>query len=185
MIIGLLNIFWILFKIALFSFGGGYATISLVIEQSLAHDLLTEAKLYQFIGIAESTPGSFYVNMATFIGFENYGVIGAIVAVIAVVLPSFVIILSISTVSERFIKHPVVNSVLNIFKPATIGFILAAGLNVVIKAVFNNMQNIQFDWRALTIFSVASILAFVFKRKMPPVLLILLSGLMGLGLYLI
>ena len=72
-ILELLKMFWIFFKISLFTFGGGYAMIPLIIQEMQAHNYLTEAQLFQFIGIAESTPGPFAINISTFAGFENFG----------------------------------------------------------------------------------------------------------------
>ncbi len=183
--LALLKLFWTFFKISLFTFGGGYSMIPLINQEMINNGYLTEQQLFQFIGIAESTPGPFAVNIATFAGFENFGFLGAMFATVGVVLPSFLIILFIAVISDKFIKHPLVQKVLGVLKPAIIGFILAAAFKVTIGAMIGDPQNFDFDWQAVVIFTVVATLSGIFKKKFSPILLILVSGLLGLGLYLI
>ena len=91
-----LQLFIEFFLIGLFTFGGGYAMIPLVRETVLENGWLTETQFYDFIGVCESTPGPIAVNMATFVGSDQAGVFGSICATLGVVLPSFIIILSIT-----------------------------------------------------------------------------------------
>ncbi len=184
-LLGLLKLFWVFFKISLFTFGGGYSMIPLINQEMIANGYLTDEQVFQFIGIAESTPGPFAVNIATFAGFENYGFLGAIFSTAGVVMPSFLIILFIAAISDKFIKHPVVQKVLDVLKPAIIGFILAAALNVSIKSMIGDPQNFSFSWQAIVIFASVSLLSALFKDKFSPILLILTSGIMGLFLYLL
>ncbi|MGI6782356.1 MAG: chromate transporter [Acholeplasmataceae bacterium] len=181
----LLKLFWTFFKISLFTFGGGYSMIPLINQEMINNGYLTETQVFQFIGIAESTPGPFAINIATFAGYETYGFLGALFATLGVVMPSFLIILFIAAISDKFIKHPLVKKVLDVLKPAIIGFILAAALNVSLKSVLGDFQNFDFSWQALVIFAAISILSYIFKEKFSPILLILTSGLLGMGLYLI
>lgn len=181
----LLKLFWVFFKISLFTFGGGYSMIPLINQEMINNGYLTETQVFQFIGIAESTPGPFAINIATFAGYETFGFLGAIFATLGVVLPSFLIILFIAAVSDKFIKHPIVQKVLDILKPAIIGFILAAALNVTIKSIIGDPQNFDFSWQALVIFGVMLIVSALFKEKLSPILLIIISGFLGLGLYLL
>lgn len=183
--LALLKIFWTFFKISVVTFGGGYAMMPLIIQEMVANNYLTETQVFQFIGICESTPGPFAVNIATFAGYENFGVLGAMFATLGVVLPSFIIILVIAAISKKFIQNEIIKAILDTLKPAIIGFILAAALTVTLKAVFGDMHNFNFSWQALVIFAVISILATTLKKNLPPILLILISGLLGLGLYLI
>ena len=87
----LLELFYEFFLIGLFTFGGGYAMIPLVKEVSLRREWLSIEQFTSFLGVCESTPGPIAINMATFIGSSQYGILGAIVATIGVVLPSFII----------------------------------------------------------------------------------------------
>ena len=88
-----LKLFLTFFEIGMFTFGGGYAMISLIRDKALALGWLTEEELLNMIAVSESTPGPIAVNMATFVGSTQGGVLGSLVATIGVVLPSFIIIL--------------------------------------------------------------------------------------------
>ncbi len=101
----LLLLFWIFFKIGLFTFGGGYAMIPLIREELVGGGFITEELLRDFIGISESTPGPFAVNMATFIGMDNAGLIGAFFATFGVVLPSFLILLLIARFGSKVLDQ--------------------------------------------------------------------------------
>ena len=90
-----LTLFLTFLKIGAVSFGGGYGMISLIRETVLENAWLTEEEFLNFIAVAESTPGPLAVNMATFIGSAQAGFLGALVATLGVILPSFVIILII------------------------------------------------------------------------------------------
>ena len=87
-----LELFLSFFKIGLFTFGGGYAMISLVMETSVTKGWLSESEILNFIAICESTPGPIAINMATFVGSSQAGILGSICATLGVVLPSFIII---------------------------------------------------------------------------------------------
>ena len=93
-----LNLFIAFFEIGLFTFGGGYAMISLIHDKAIAFGWLAEEELLNMIAVSESTPGPIAVNMATFVGSTQGGVLGSLVATLGVVFPSFIIILLISAI---------------------------------------------------------------------------------------
>ena len=106
-----LLLFWEYFKIGLFTIGGGYAMLPLVTQVVERRGWLTSAELINFIGVAESTPGPFAINLATFIGVKVGGttslgvfgsILGAFTATFAVVLPSLIIIIVVTKLFERF-----------------------------------------------------------------------------------
>ena len=97
-----LYLFLEFFKIGLFTFGGGYAMIPLVKETVLTHNWLTEEQFYNFLGVCESTPGPIAINMATYVGNVQGGILGSLIASIAVILPSFIIILIIAAILKNF-----------------------------------------------------------------------------------
>ena len=101
----LLELFLTFFEIGALTFGGGYAMIPFVREQVLAHGWLTEEELLNMIAVSESTPGPIAVNMATFVGSEQAGILGSAAATLGVVLPSFLIILIISVLLKNFLKY--------------------------------------------------------------------------------
>ena len=99
-----LLLFLTFLKIGALSFGGGYGMISLVREEVLQHGWLTEEQFVNMIAVSESTPGPIAINMATFIGSNEYGIWGSALATLGVVLPAFLIILTISALIKNFIK---------------------------------------------------------------------------------
>ena len=86
-----LKLFLTFLEIGAVSFGGGYGMISLIREETLSHGWLSEDALLNMIAVAESTPGPIAVNMATFVGSSQGGVLGSLLATLGVVLPSFII----------------------------------------------------------------------------------------------
>ena len=94
-----LRLFLIFLKIGALSFGGGYSMLPMVQDEVISRGWLTEGELMNFVGVAESTPGPIAVNLATFIGSAQAGILGALCATLGVVLPSFIIILIILTIS--------------------------------------------------------------------------------------
>ena len=125
----LLSLFITFFKIGLFTFGGGYAMIPLIEREVVDRKKwIGGEELIEIIAVAESTPGPIAINMATFIGSKKAGALGAAAATAGVVLPSFVIILIISTFLEDF-KN---------IKAVSFAFrgIRAAVLALIVKAVF-------------------------------------------------
>ena len=100
-----LELFLTFLQVGAVSFGGGYAMISLIREKVLLHGWLTEGELLNMVAVSESTPGPIAVNMATFVGSAQGGIIGSLLATFGVVLPSFIIILLIAAVIRNFLKY--------------------------------------------------------------------------------
>ena len=182
-----LTLFLTFLKIGAVSFGGGYGMISLIRETVLENAWLTEEEFLNFIAVAESTPGPLAVNMATFIGSAQTGFLGALVATLGVILPSFVIILIIAALIKNLLKYAGVKSVLSGIRPTIVGLILATALTMFVTQVFGFTSvgdAFSFDWRALSIFLIIAAVAVLWrvfkKRQFSPILLILLSG--GLGI---
>ena len=102
----LFDLFFTFFKLGLFTFGGGYAMIANLREVVLEKkQWLDEEDLMQVITIAESTPGPIAINMATYVGYQQWGIIGSTCATFGVVLPSFVIIFIISFMLDAFMQN--------------------------------------------------------------------------------
>lgn len=184
----LLKLFFIFFKIGLFTFGGGYAMIPLIQQELVKEGYLTQAEVIEFIGISEATPGPFAINISTFAGYNAFDeiymkILGSVVAALGVVLPSFIIILLIAKFSEKILKTKPVKDALSAIQPMVIGFILAAFLTVTLTVILGNfMKEITFDYVALIIFLIVLGVG-VFVKKIPPWGLILLSMVLGVILY--
>ena len=182
-----LKLFLTFLKIGAVSFGGGYGMISVIREDCLDYGWLTEDELLNFIAVAESTPGPIAVNMATFVGSSQGGFWGALLATFGVVLPSFIIILLIATLLTHLLKHTGVKATLGGIRPAIVGMILATALTMFLSAIFN-VKTVDsafiFDWQSLIIFVVISVIFFGYskwkKKEFSPILLILISGILGI-----
>lgn len=185
-----LNLFLTFFEIGLFTFGGGYAMISLVMEKGQMW--LTEAELLNMIAVAESTPGPIAVNMATFVGSKTAGILGSACATLGVVLPSFIIILLISALIRNFLKYEGVKAFLGGVRPCVVALILGTGITIALGNLINfdsvwNIQSVNPDFCAIAIFAIVCVSSLVIKKisgkKPSPIVMILVSAGLGMILY--
>ena len=130
------NLFLTFFKIGLFTFGGGYAMIPLISEEVTKFGI-DQYALSDFIAISESTPGPFAINIATFIGYSSYGILGAILATLGVILPSFIIILLISMMYQKIKNTKFFKTCLKILTPVVLGLILSSAIEITGLNLFN------------------------------------------------
>ncbi len=184
-----LELFLEFFKIGAFTFGGGYAMISIIRETVLTHGWLTEEQLLNFIAVAESTPGPVAINMATFIGSSQGGILGSLVATLGVVLPSFIIILIIAALISNFLKYKGVNAFLSGVRPCIVALILATAITIGLSTLFSfSTVNSGFspDVTAIIIFAVLIaihiVVTKVLKKKPSPIIMILVSAGLGIAL---
>lgn len=185
-----LKLFWEFLQIGAFSFGGGYGMLPVIWERCIGNQWLTEETLMNFIAVAESTPGPIAVNMATFVGVSQGGVLGALCATLGVVLPSFVIILLIAAVMKNFLKFTGVQAALSGVKPVVIGLIVTTGATMLLGVVTGISaigDAVQFDWKSALLFLIICGTAWGYRRlrKKPvsPILLIVLSAVLGIALF--
>ena len=178
-----LELFWTFLKIGAFTFGGGYAMLPLIQQAVLDHGWMEAEQLVNFIAVSESTPGPFAINMATYIGTEKGGLLGAVCATLGVVLPSFVIILIVAKYFDKFKENRIVKGCMSGLKPAVVGLIGSALLSVAATvfvpagfslAVFTDMNT--YIYLAITVAAV--LMAF---KKVHPVIIICLSAVVGIA----
>ena len=188
----LLILFVSFFLIGLFTFGGGYAMIPMIQETVMERGWMESIdEIFSFIGIAEATPGPFAVNIATFIGFEQKGILGAAFATFGVVLPSFVIILIIAILGDKLLKTKVMKAALKGIRPVVIGLILSVAIGILFKNIFKaeldifNLKTNGFDLISFIIFVIILFLSKIKinKKKISPIVLILISGFIGMILF--
>lgn len=170
--ITLLHLIFEFFKIGIFSVGGGYATIPFLYQ--LIHDYgwYTSEQLTNMIGISMITPGPVGANMATFAGFQTCGILGGIVATVALVFPSFIFVIAISKLLKTFRENFWVKSTLYSLKPAGCGLLAAVGLGF-IKDNINSLP-------ALILFVSLLILSLKFKKN--PLYYFLIAAVVGVTL---
>lgn len=186
----LLDLFLTFFKIGIVSFGGGYAMIPLLTDEVLTHGWMQSEQILNFIAVAESTPGPIAINMATFVGASQGGILGAMLATLGMVLPSFIIILIIASVIKGLLKFAGVKAFLNGIRPVVVGLIIATAISMfltVILSLETVYSSVSFDWKALVIFLTVVIVHFVHKKVrkkvISPILLIIISAILGMIFY--
>ncbi|MGP1578219.1 chromate transporter [Porphyromonas endodontalis] len=190
-----LQLFWTYTKIGLFGFGGGYAMLSLVQDEVVVKQgWITEQQFTDIVALSQVTPGPIGINSATYIGYTATGsILGAIVATLAVSLPSFILVMLISMAFSRFRQNRWVEAAFVGIRPASVGLIASAALLLSIHAEgvwqwinHGNREAIVVrdnfpDLRSLLLFAVTFVVAL--RRWVHPILLILLAGGAGWLLY--
>lgn len=197
-----LILFWEYFLIGVSTIGGGYAMLPRVQQVVLNRGWLTEQELINFVGIAESTPGPFAINLATFVGMNVGkttslgifgGFLGALVATFAVVLPSIVVIIIVMNLFTAFRSSKVVQGALGGIRPVVVGLILSAVISVGSKVILPNLNwkeisadgFSQFNWISLIIMAVFFPLTMIKikGKKIHPIFLILGSAVVGIIIF--
>ena len=175
-------ILWELFlgflRVGCFAFGGAYGALPLIRDIVLSYGWLSEEELSYMIAVSESTPGPIMVNLATFVGSREAGILGSLLATFAVVLPSFIIILLVTAAMKNALKNPYVQALLRGLKPSIIGIVLAMGIWMTAKSAFSA------DWKAIGITALLALLMFgtepLFKKKISPIALICVAAVCGI-----
>lgn len=181
-----LDLFLGFLKVGCFAFGGAYGAIPLIRDVVLSYGWMTDEMLTYMIAVSESTPGPIMVNLATYVGSNQAGLIGALLATIAVVLPSFVIILLVMAILKNAIKNKYVQAILRGMKPCVIGIVLATGVYMVLKnLIITNMGTLTvIDGKAVIITILLFAIMFTYKRiqkkKLSPIMLIVISAVLGI-----
>lgn len=185
-----LKLFLTFFEIGLFTFGGGYAMISIIRDKTLAFGWLTEEELLNMIAVSESTPGPIAVNMATFVGSTQGGILGSLCATLGVVLPSFIIILLIVSLIRNFLKYKGVQAFLKGVRPCVVALILATSITMALSTLlsFTTLRGgFSPDIKGIIILVILLSVAFIFKKikkkKPSPIVMILISAGLGMLLY--
>ena len=185
-----LELFLTFFEIGLFTFGGGYAMISLMRDKALALGWLTEEELLNVIAVSESTPGPIAVNMATFVGSTQGGILGSLAATLGVVLPSFIIILLISALARDFLKYKGVQAFLRGVRPSIVALIIGTAVTMALNVLLGFTTawgGFSLDVRAVVIMAILIAAAILFKKilkkKPSPILMILISAGLGMLVY--
>lgn len=193
MLYNLAVLFFTFFKIGMFTIGGGYAMLPLIInEVTEVHMWCSVDELIDYIAVSESTPGPFSINLSTFIGMKIGGVLGVIAAAFGLVLPSFIIILVIVMFFNKFIEYKYVKAALYTLRPATIGLMCAAALSLAFTSFnFNilslnssrNIKSLFTDVRFIEL-SIFVIMFFLTRKlKLNAYMIIILSALFGILFY--
>lgn len=183
-----LELFYTFIKIGLFSFGGGYGMISVIQGEVVTrHGWLSAAEFTDIVAVSQMTPGPIGINSATYVGYtavlnsgapEWLAVMGSLVASFAVMLPSIVLMLVVSSFFMKYSKHGSVEAVFKGLRPAVVGLIASAALLLMTEENFGSPIEtpLQF-WVSVALF-VAAFVAMKFF-KVSPILILLLAGVFG------
>ena len=180
-----LRLFLEFLKIGAFTFGGGYAAVPLIRETVLSNGWLDDAMLSDLIAVSESTPGPIMVNLATYVGSTQGGFLGAAAATLAVVLPSFTIIIILIKALRKALENEGLKASLGTLKPCIAGIILATGAFMALNNVIGSVGSPAFDLKALILTAALAAIYFgskkILKNGISPILLIIISGIAGIA----
>ena len=170
-----LNLFFVFFKVGLFSFGGGYAILPLMQHEVVdVNKWISFKEFMDIVAVSQITPGPISINLATHVGYRIGGTLGSTIATTSVILPSIIIISLIVIFLKRFSKLPAVQRIFKSLRITIVGLILAAGIALFVKENF-------IDYKSYIIFASVLIGGLVFK--IGSITLIILSGVAGAILY--
>lgn len=176
-----LSLFMTMLKIGLFTFGGGYAMIALLENEFVSKkNWIEKDEFLDMVAIAESTPGPIAINAATYIGYKLLGFLGSLTATVAICIPSFVIIYTISLFFDAFLSFTPVAYAFRGIQVCVIWLILSAGLKMLkrIKKTVFNVVVFSAVFTCMVAFS-------IFSVSFSTIFYILISGCVGLFVYLI
>lgn len=182
-----LDLFWSFVQVGLFCVGGGYASMPLIQAQVIdVHGWLSMSEFIDIFTISQMTPGPIGINAATFVGMKVAGFLGAIVATLGFVTPSFILGIILAKLFFKYGNIGVIKGILNGLRPAVVALICSAGMSFIFLALFNTEKmpiNVaDIDYLGLFVL----IVAFIAVRKKVGIIKILAgSGVLGLILGLI
>lgn len=175
-----LELFYAFFKIGLFGFGGGYAMLSLIeTEVVTRHQWITTTEFTDIVAISQTTPGPIGINSATYVGYTSTGnVWGAIVATTAVVLPSFLVMLLLSSFLIKHKGNKTIESIFKVLRPTVVGLLLSATLLLTTEENFGN-PNTDLTHFIISVFIFLASFIAVKKCKINSIYVIVVAGIIG------
>ncbi len=187
-----LLLFYTFFIIGLFGFGGGYAMISMIQGEVVGrYHWLTSQQFTDVIAISQMTPGPIGINSATYVGYtavvnagypQWLGIVGSITATFAVVLPSFILMYTVTRLLIKYRDNYVVDSIFSVIRPTVVGLIAAAAL-ILMNAENFSAPDIN-PWQfCISVFLFAAAFVGTHFFKINPIRMIVLCGIAGLLLY--
>ena len=175
----MLELFLAFAKVGMFTIGGGYAMIAIIEDLCVNQKKwMTSEDMMELIVIAESTPGPIAINCATYVGYKQGGMLGAAAATVGMVLPSLVIIYTISMFLDNFLEIGIIASAFRGRKVGVGVVILNAGANMMKKPMKNSLS------RALLFFGLAAMLLVNFlSLNISSIALMLTAGFVSLAIF--
>ena len=173
------------FKTGLFAFGGGLATIPFLEEMGTNFGWFSVNTLTTMIAISESTPGPMGVNMATYVGYHTYGIVGGIITSLALVAPSIIVVCIIASMYDQFKQSKVIQAIFRSLRPAVVGFIISACIGIFLTTLFNidlfnTTKNIFKLLNFYSIITVTILLIMNHYKKINPIYTIIGCAIIGI-----
>lgn len=165
----LFSLFLSFLYIGLFTIGGGYASLPLIEEQIVGlHGWLTPAEFTDLITISQITPGPIAINAATFVGTKVAGPVGAVVATFGFIIPPFIISSLFFWIYKKYSKMDLMKGIMGGLRPAVVGLIAAAGLSILVTAVWGTeaitLANVSILSVIITILALLGLCKFKFNQ---------------------
>ena len=182
----LLTLFYVFFRIGLFGFGGGYAMLPFIYESVQKFGFMDNAEFSNLLAVSQITPGPIALNAATYVGYSTSGILGGIVASLAVILPSLIIICIIAHFYDKYLESKIVEGIFTGIRPVTVGLLTSAvifiGESSLFKADFTISNILEYGYRYINIIPLCIFIVVIFlhgKFKLNPIIIMILSGLVG------
>lgn len=167
----LLELFLFFFKIGAFSFGGGYAMIPLISQEVVANKgWLTNTELVDMVAISQMTPGPIAINLATYLGYQQAGILGAMAGTFGVVLPSFIIMSAFWVLLKKLADNLYMNYFLEGLRPIVIGLVLSGLIAVWPSSIVD----------IITLFIFIGAFLLIHFKEFNPILIIIVGAILGL-----
>ena len=171
------------FKTGLFAVGGGLATLPFLTQIQEKYGWFTAEELGNMIAVGESTPDPIGVNMATYVGFSSFGVLGGLCATLSLILPSLIIVLFIAKAMNAYQNNPLVQNMFAFMRPAVAGLIAAAGFSVMKIALFHQADTFlaSISWIAVVLYAVlVAMMYWKPMKKLHPIVFIAIGAVAGI-----
>ncbi len=188
--IALLSFAFTFFKIGLFTFGGGYAMIPLIISELTSQGLVTQAEITDIIAVSQVTPGTFAINAATFSGVKTFGIWGGVFGTLGVMLPSIILASLVARFYVRFKDNRVLKNTMFTMRPIVLGLIAAAVVILVPSVLtrlgtldYSSLQNFFASFDPISVAIAVTALVCVLVFKISPILVVFGGGIVGVLVY--
>lgn len=182
-----LDLFIGFLKVGCFAFGGAYGAIPIIRDIVLSYGWLSDEAIAYMIAVSESTPGPIMLNLATYVGSSQAGLLGSIIASVSVILPSFFVILLVTALLNNTLKNKYVQAVLSGLKPCVVGIVLATGIFMIVSNCILEEHVFNINTKAIIITACLGIAAWGYKcikkKKLSPIALIVISSILGIIVY--
>lgn len=187
----LMKLFLTFFKIGMFSFGGGYGILSVMQGEIVTrYEWLSMAEFTDIVAISQMTPGPISINMATYVGYsimnnttgsQAIAIAASVITSLALMLPSLILMTIISRYLLKYSKGPTVNAIFSVLRPTVVGLIASAALLLMTSENYGTPTGTPLRFWVSVAISIAAFIAV--RRKVSPILILLLSGLFTGVLY--